>query len=282
MRPMSLAERGLDTPTVSLGQLLTGERGPIEGRASADLPAYIDEIVGSGFPGIRGLPPRARRAQLDGYIARIVERDFQDQGHNVRKPETLRAWLEAYAAATATTAAYNAILDAATPGESDKPAKTTTIAYRDVLMPAWAAGFSAYGCACADFEYRYDQTVDLPILPSADEIEDVFVMREALDGLAARLAAHRITPSELGRLRLILETMREAIANDRREQIVVANQRFHDVIYAAAGAWLETVRHARCRYSRLGVGSGARPRSRLAPPRSCASSTSTSSSRSSG
>ena len=30
--------------------------------------------------------------------------------------------------------------------------------------------------------------------PDAGEIEDVFVVREALDGLAARLAAHRITP----------------------------------------------------------------------------------------
>ena len=29
----------------------------------------------------------------------------------------------------------------------------------------------AYGCACADFEYRYDQTIDMPILPTADEME---------------------------------------------------------------------------------------------------------------
>jgi N-methylhydantoinase A/acetone carboxylase beta subunit len=48
---------------------------------------------------------------------------------------------------------------------------TEGVAYRDVLVPAWAAGFSAYGCACADFEYRYDQTVDLPITPDADELD---------------------------------------------------------------------------------------------------------------
>jgi acetone carboxylase, beta subunit len=40
---------------------------------------------------------------------------------------------------------------------------TDGVAYKDVLVPAWAAGFSAYGCACADFEYRYDQTIDMPI-----------------------------------------------------------------------------------------------------------------------
>jgi acetone carboxylase, beta subunit len=47
---------------------------------------------------------------------------------------------------------------------------TEGVAYRDVLVPAWAAGFSAYGCACADFEYRNEQTVDLPIAPTADDL----------------------------------------------------------------------------------------------------------------
>src|SRR5205085_951900 len=98
---------------------------------------YVEEIVASGFPAIRRLSGRARRAQLDGYLTRMVERDFPDQGLRVRRPGTLRAWLAAYAAATATTASYNTILDAATPGEADKPAKTTTIAYREVLSQLW-------------------------------------------------------------------------------------------------------------------------------------------------
>ena len=44
---------------------------------------------------------------------------------------------------------------------------TDDVPYRDVLVPAWAAGFSAYGCACADFEYRFEQTVDMPVVPDA-------------------------------------------------------------------------------------------------------------------
>jgi len=40
---------------------------------------------------------------------------------------------------------------------------TTGVPYADVLVPTWAAGFSAYGCACADYEYRYDQTADLRV-----------------------------------------------------------------------------------------------------------------------
>lgn len=137
MRPMSIAERGLDASTVSLRGLLTGRRDTIDGETQADLADYADEIIASGFPGVRPLTPRARRAQVDGYLARVVDRDFRDQGHVVRKPDTLRSWLAAYAAATATTTAYNSILDAATPGESSKPAKTTTIAYRDVLSQLW-------------------------------------------------------------------------------------------------------------------------------------------------
>ena len=48
---------------------------------------------------------------------------------------------------------------------------TEDVPYRDVMVPAWAAGFSAFGCACADFEYRYDQTIDLPMLPAFDDPE---------------------------------------------------------------------------------------------------------------
>ncbi len=41
--------------------------------------------------------------------------------------------------------------------------------FEDILIPAWAPGFSAFGCACADFEYRYDRSSDLPLLPTDTE-----------------------------------------------------------------------------------------------------------------
>jgi acetone carboxylase beta subunit len=40
---------------------------------------------------------------------------------------------------------------------------TEGLGFKDVVVPAWAAGFSAFGCACADFEYRYDKSVDLAL-----------------------------------------------------------------------------------------------------------------------
>lgn len=137
MRPMSLAERlAPGASTVSLAEMLRGV-AMVDGRSGLGIGDYVDEILNSGMPGIRNLSPRARDLQLDGYIDRIVDTEFADQGHPIRRPATLRGWLAAYAAATATTATYSTILDAATPGESDKPAKQTTQAYRDVLARLW-------------------------------------------------------------------------------------------------------------------------------------------------
>ncbi len=137
MRPMSLAERGVETPTVSLGELLSGAHPPVSGTTDVALDTYVEEILASGLPGIRRFTERSRDAHLESYMARLVEHDFAEQGHEVRRPAALLGWLRAYAAATATTTSYNTLLAAASPGESDKPAKTTTIAYRDVLSQLW-------------------------------------------------------------------------------------------------------------------------------------------------
>lgn len=134
MRPMTLSERGVGEPTVSLAELLSGDKPEIHGDTDVGLAQYADEIVASGFPALRGRPDWAVRAQLDGYVDRIVERDFQELGgREVRNPAALRRWMTAYAALTATTATYEAIRDASTSGEGAKPARTTTQPYQDVL-----------------------------------------------------------------------------------------------------------------------------------------------------
>jgi hypothetical protein len=150
MRPMSFSERGIQDPTVSLRALLKGGAQVLGGISRVNVPAYTGEILRSGFPGIRDLPERARQLQLDSYLARIVERELPENGANVRRPGALRAWLTAYAAATATNAAYTTILDAATPGDADKPARQTVGVYREHLqrifvldpLPAWIPTFA--------------------------------------------------------------------------------------------------------------------------------------------
>lgn len=137
MRPLTLFERGVDEATVSVRSLLQGGREPVGGVTEVTLTNYVQEIVASGFPALRSLPDRARRAQLDGYLHRIVDRDFEEQGHAPRKRETLRRWMSAYAAATSTTASLATIRDAATGRQEDKPAKETVQAYRGILEQLW-------------------------------------------------------------------------------------------------------------------------------------------------
>lgn len=137
MRPFTLAERGVEQPTVSLGTLVAGGHPLLEGSTAIGLETYVSEICRSGLPGLRALTDRALRSQLDGYLERIVDRDFPELDRPIRNPVALRRWMAAYGAATGTTASYEAIRDAATPGEADKPAKATVQAYRDTLERLW-------------------------------------------------------------------------------------------------------------------------------------------------
>ncbi|MBE3560881.1 MAG: hydantoinase/oxoprolinase family protein [Ktedonobacteraceae bacterium] len=47
---------------------------------------------------------------------------------------------------------------------------TEGLNFEDILVPAWAAGFSAFGCACADYEYRADKTIRVAIASSKADV----------------------------------------------------------------------------------------------------------------
>jgi predicted AAA+ superfamily ATPase len=145
MRPMTLAERTETTGTVSLRDLLDATSPEIGGDSDLTLDDYTDEIIRSGFPGIRDLEGRAHKIRITSYLGRIVDREFQDElGRSVRRPESLRRWMAAYGAATATTTSYKKIGEAAAPGEDAIP-KRSADAYRDALtrlfildpVPGW-------------------------------------------------------------------------------------------------------------------------------------------------
>lgn len=145
LRPLALAERKVETPMVSLRDLLTGNQAAVSGRTDANLDTYVDEILRSGLPGLRELAGRLLRAQIDGYLSGIVDRDFEETGQTVRRPQMLRRWMTAYAAATSSVASYEKIRDAASGDLGEKPARSTVQMYRDVLerlfildpVPAW-------------------------------------------------------------------------------------------------------------------------------------------------
>lgn len=139
MRPMALAERGVGTPTVSLAGMLADGVLAIDGETDVDLQRYVDEIIASGFPAIRTLTGRAHRIQLDGYLDRVIDRDFPDElGQQVRNPATLRRWMTAYAAASSQTLTFEKIRAAASGrSEGDGPTRKTTITYRNALERLW-------------------------------------------------------------------------------------------------------------------------------------------------
>lgn len=137
MRPLSLAERGVVRPTVSLADLITGSRPAVRGTCPLRLEDYAREVVAGGFPALRQLGDAVRKVALDGYLDRIVDCDVPEAGQSIRRPDALRRWLTAYAAATGTTASFETIRDAATGGSATKPAKTTVMTYRDVLERIW-------------------------------------------------------------------------------------------------------------------------------------------------
>ncbi|MDD9150208.1 hydantoinase/oxoprolinase family protein [Sporolactobacillus sp. CQH2019] len=55
---------------------------------------------------------------------------------------------------------------------------TKNLGFEDVLVPAWAAGFSAFGCGAADFEYRYDKTLDINVDADAEDDQKLIGGRE--------------------------------------------------------------------------------------------------------
>jgi len=137
MRPFTLVERQVERPTVSMSDLLTGSKPAIHGSTRITLDDYVTEIMVGGFPAMRMSLGRAHRTALDGYLDRIVDRDFPEAGQVIRNPDGLKRWMTAYAAATATPASFETIRDAATSGQREKPAKTTTTSYRETLERLW-------------------------------------------------------------------------------------------------------------------------------------------------
>jgi predicted AAA+ superfamily ATPase len=145
MRPYSIEERRIDNIKIRLSDFLRG-RIPTEVREKTDigLVDYVNEIFKSGFPGLRNKSERAINRAIKSYVENITEHDFKENNIVIRKPQTLMAWLRAYAAAAATTTAYKTIARAAISGDNH-PTEKTAGNYREVLssigvveeLPAW-------------------------------------------------------------------------------------------------------------------------------------------------
>lgn len=138
MYPMSLAERGLGAPSVSLGAMLSDDPCEIEGTTEVTLADYADEIVRSGFPAVRTMSARTRQGYLATYLEACFSYAIRGNGEApTQDPDALRRWSSAYAASISKNADWETIRQRATPGERDKPGKKLADKIRGTLINAY-------------------------------------------------------------------------------------------------------------------------------------------------
>lgn len=92
---------------------------------------------------------------------------------------------------------------------------------------------------------------------SADEYQEIFLMRLGLEELAARLGAENITDSEVEAARQELSAMKDAAKRDDIDAFVRHDQEFHRIHYSSSGRRrlgerILSLRSAAERYIRLG------------------------------
>jgi N-methylhydantoinase A/oxoprolinase/acetone carboxylase beta subunit len=60
--------------------------------------------------------------------------------------------------------------------------------FKNIFVPTWAAAFSAFGCACAEYSDRIDYQIDFPVSADLREGEMLLmIVNQVLDGLKAAL-----------------------------------------------------------------------------------------------
>lgn len=107
MRPMTLTERAVERPSVSLCDLLADGHREIVGDTNVTLERYAEEIMASGFPAARNVRARSRVHYFGGYLEAIYSYAISGDAEvplPTRDAALMQCWAEVYAAASATTA----------------------------------------------------------------------------------------------------------------------------------------------------------------------------------
>lgn len=127
---------------------------------------------------------------------------------------------------------------------------TKGLGFQDVLVPAWAAGFSAFGCGAADFEYRYDMTLDIHVPDQPDEATIMAAgaeLQAAWDELAERVADEFLKnnyPRDEVNFRLYYRMMYQGQLNDLEIEAPIKQ-------FKGVSDWYELVRAFEETYSRV-------------------------------
>jgi predicted AAA+ superfamily ATPase len=178
MRPMSLAESGVSTQQISLGQLLAGESSQSRD-AGISVHDLVEEVVRGGWPGFRGLELAAAMRAVRDYLDQIRRTDIAAVDAVQRDPERVRLVLQSIARHSATQARLTVI--AADASGPDVPIKDDTVA--------------SYVRALSRLMIVEDQPAWTPHLRSSHQLRSAPTRHFVDPSLAA--AALRATPESL-------------------------------------------------------------------------------------
>ncbi|MDR2833658.1 MAG: DUF4143 domain-containing protein [Streptococcaceae bacterium] len=135
MRPFSIEERSMNDTYIRVTDLFSIQTNQkISGKTDKKMNDYLTEIYLSGFPGIRKMSERLRKKMIASYIENISEHEFEQNGFPSVRPESLNAWMRAYAAAIATTTQFQTIIDSAMANNEQAPTRPTATSYREALQ----------------------------------------------------------------------------------------------------------------------------------------------------
>ncbi len=71
---------------------------------------------------------------------------------------------------------------------------------------------------------------------SEDDLRDIYIIREQLEGLAAKMAAERASEEDINELKSALELQEFYLAKQNSEQIRLMDNRFHEILYKISGS----------------------------------------------
>jgi predicted AAA+ superfamily ATPase len=147
MRTMTLSEKQVTTPTVSVSDLLRGG-APAPANCPLTVREYLHHITVGGWPALVGANEATARTFLDGYLDIIIAHDIDEVSGATRNPRLVRRFLHAYAQMVSQPATVTAIIKRArddAEDESTAPSRYAANPYLDALrrmmivdeIPAW-------------------------------------------------------------------------------------------------------------------------------------------------
>jgi acetone carboxylase beta subunit len=168
-------DSGLETPTVTDCTAMLGYLNP-DRFLGGDIPLnverateYMEDQVADP---LEQDPHETARGVLD-----IVERDMSNELRSMilglgYSPENYR------------------IISYGGGGPLHTAGYTRPLEFKEILIPQWAAAFSAFGCACADSAYRYDQGLEAILKPDMSNAADIAgTLTETFEALREKAVA---------------------------------------------------------------------------------------------